>query len=311
MSREALVFYSRVDDPAAWRDALIEELPDLDFRLPEDPGDPAEVRYALAWLPPPGFFARYPNLELVTNLGAGTDALLKRDDLPPVAIARLSDPGMVSLMASYVLFAVTRYARDVHIFERAKRSGSWHYVHPRPLHEIHVGVLGLGELGAAAARHLADLGFKVSGWARTPKDIQGVDCFAGMDILDGFLAEPEIIVIMLPLTPQTRHLIDERAIGLMRPGVKLINASRGAVVDEAAMIAALKSGQIAEATLDVFETEPLPDGHPLWALDNVLITPHLASITVPAMAAKRVAENIRRLRKGEPILNRVDPARGY
>lgn len=311
MRREALIFYSAVDDGAAWRDALARELPDLEFRTDPDQGDPADVRYALAWLPPQGFFQRFPNIELVTNLGAGTDALLKRDDLPPVAIARLSDPGMVSLMSSYVLFAVTRYARDIHIFERAKARGEWHYVHPRPLHEIHVGVLGLGELGAAAARHLAGLGYRVSGWARSQKQIDGVDCTSGPEMLDAFLAEPEILVVMLPLTPGTRGLIDARALSLMRPGVKLINASRGAVVVEDAMIAALKSGQIGEATLDVFEVEPLPPGHPLWTLDNVLITPHLASITVPAMAAKRVAENIRRVRAGEPVMNRVDPARGY
>lgn len=311
MSKDALVFYSAVDDAAAWRAALQAELPDLDVRIDPDVGDPADIRYALAWVPPEGFFARFPNLELVVNLGAGVDALMQRDDLVPVRFSRLNDPGMEAMMTSYVVFAVTRYARDIPVFERAKRRGEWDYVHPRPLFEITVGVLGLGELGGAAARMLAAMGFTVSGWSRSPKDIPGVTAHAGRDGLERVLAGNEIIVCMMPLTPDTRHLLGARELALMPEGAKFVNASRGAVVDETALVEALRSGRIAEATLDVFETEPLPPGHPLWSLDNVLITPHLASITVPALAARDVAESIRRMRRGLAPLHEVDPRRGY
>src|SRR5262249_42774059 len=156
MSREALIFFSNFDDPDAWKRTLTAELPDLDFRVHPDAGDAAEVRYALVWKPPTGFFAQFPNLAMVTNLGAGVDSLGGRKDVPDVPISRLSDTGMVSLMTSYVMFAVIRYARDIHIFERAQRRGEWHYVHPRALSEIKVGVLGLGELGAPAAQAVAN-----------------------------------------------------------------------------------------------------------------------------------------------------------
>lgn len=311
MKRDALVFYSPVDDPLAWKEALTAELPDLDFRVAPDVGDPETVDYALVWVPPTGFFKRFPNLKLVTNLGAGVDRLVQRDDLVPVPISRLSDPGMVALMTSYVVFAVTRYARDIPIFERAQRRGEWHYVHPRALSDIKVGVLGLGELGAPAAATLARMGFDTYGWSRTQKTIDGVTCTAGAQALDDLLAACEILVCLLPLTPDSRGLIGARELALMPKGAKLINASRAAVIDEAAMIAALRSGALGEATLDVFETEPLPAGHPLWTLDNVLITPHLASITVPKLAARDVAESIRRVRRGEPPLHAVDAGRGY
>ena len=309
--RDALVFYSPVDDHVAWKKALTAELPDLDFRVDPDIGDPTDIRYALMWLPPKGFFSRFPNLELVTNLGAGVDALVRRDDLVPVKFSRLSDPGMVQMMTSYVVFAVTRYARDIPTFERAKARGEWDYVHPRPLFEIKVGVLGLGELGGPAAQTLANMGFDVTGWSRSPKDIPGVKSETGREGLERVLSSCEIIVSLLPLTLESHGMLGAREFAMMRKGAKFVNASRGAVVDEAAMIEALRSGQLGEATLDVFEKEPLPAGHPLWSLPNVLITPHLASITVPALAARDVAESIRRVRQGLPPLHEVDPARGY
>jgi glyoxylate/hydroxypyruvate reductase len=311
MTREALVFYSEHDDPAAWRQALLAELPDLDFRVAPATGNADDVRYVLAWKPPPGFFAPFGKLRLVVNLGSGVDSLVGRDDLPDVPIARLSDAGMVSLMTSYILFAVIRYARDFHHFERAQRRGEWHYIHPRPLSSFRVGILGLGQLGGAAARALAGAGFDVRGWSRTPRSIEGIACVAGLERLDGLLAEADILVILLPITPETRGLLNARRLELMPRGAKLINASRGAVVDEPALLAALQSGQIGEATLDVFAVEPLPAGHPFWIMENVLITPHLASITVPEDAAREVAESIRRVRSGAPPLHLIDRRRGY
>jgi glyoxylate/hydroxypyruvate reductase A len=311
MTRDAVVFYSQLDDPLAWRTALQAELPDLTFYIAPDVDDHAAVRHALVWKPPAGFFAAFPNLALVVNLGAGVDSLVARDDLPDVPISRLSDDGMVSLMTSYVLFAVIRYARDIPAFERAQRRREWHYIHPRALSSIKVGVLGLGELGAAAAAALAQTGLDVTGWARSEKQIPGVRCVSGRTALDAVIAESEILVILLPLTRDTRGLIGARELALMRRGAKLINAARGAIVDELALVTALRSGHIAEATLDAFAVEPLPPDHPLWSLENVLITPHLASITVPERAARDVAESIRRVRAGAPPLHAVDRSRGY
>jgi glyoxylate/hydroxypyruvate reductase A len=311
MTRDAVVFYSKFDDPVAWRHALQAELPDLKFCVAPEIDDPDAVRHALVWKPPAGFFSAFPNLALVVNLGAGVDSLVARNDLPDVPISRLSDDGMVSLMTSYVLFGVIRYARDIPALERAQRRREWHYIHPRALSSITVGVLGLGELGAAAAAALAQVGFDVTGWARTEKTIAGVRCVAGRAKLDSVIAQSEILVILLPLTPDTRGLIGVRELALLPRGAKLINAARGALVDELALIAALRAGHVAEATLDAFVVDPLPSEHPLWSFENVLITPHLASITVPERAARDVAESIRRVRAGKPPLHAVDRSRGY
>lgn len=310
-AQETVLFYSAFDDPVAWRDALLRELPSIAFHVyPEMPA-PESVSTAIVWRPPEGFFWPLVNLRLIVNLGAGVDSLLGRTDLPDAPIVRLSDPGMVSLMTSYVLFAVIRYARDIDQFERAQQRAERRYIHPRPLSAITVGILGLGQLGAAAAKALANLGFDVRGWSRNVKDLPGIVCSHGLGALNDFLGQAEILVVMLPLTPDTRGLMDAERLSLMPKGSKLINVGRGAIVNEDALIASLREGHLGGATLDVFAEEPLPSASPLWRMPNVLITPHLASITVPETATKDVAESMRRIGRGEPPLNRIDPRRGY
>jgi glyoxylate/hydroxypyruvate reductase A len=306
-----LVFYSEHDSFEEWQTLLTPLLPDVRICREQDVTDPDSVHYVLAWNPPLGFFARFRNLKLLVNLGAGVDSLVGRDDLPPVPITRISDPDMGRMMASYVLFSVLRYARDIPAFERAQRERRWHYLHPRLPSGIRVGVLGLGELGSYAAVELARQGFDVRGWSRTEKQLPDVACVSGIVTLNGFLASSDILVVMLPLTAQTRGLLDAERLALLPRGSCFINVSRGAVVDQQALTAALISGQISEATLDVFDREPLPVEDPLWALDNVLITPHLASVAIPATAAEQVAANIRRLTRGEAVLHQIDPGRGY
>jgi glyoxylate/hydroxypyruvate reductase A len=307
----ALVFYSEFDDPAEWSEALKAYLPDLDIRVYPEVGDPAEITYALAWRPPAGFFAPFENLQLVVNLGAGVDSLTGRDDLPDVPICRLSDAGMVALMRSYVTFAVIRYARDMPDFEAAKRRKEWHYIHPTPLDQVKVGVLGLGALGSAVAKGLAEMGFDVRGWDLSPKHLPGVKTVSDPAEWTHFLGGLDILVNMMPLTPKTRGLIDADVFSALKPGAKFVNASRGEVVNEEALIAALQSGQVGGATLDVFIKEPLAPEHPFWEMENVYITPHLASITVPTSAAKDVAESIRRVNSGAAPLHQINPKMGF
>lgn len=311
MADGALVFYSDVDIGETWREALQRELPDLDVRIWPDIGDPEEVRYVLVWKPPEGFFQTFPNLSLVINLGAGVDAILARNDLPDVPITRVSDPHMSRMMASYVVFAVLRYYRQIPEFERAQRRREWHYIHPREPEELTVGVMGLGELGRRAAEELRRWGFRMRGWARGRHAIEGIETYAGPDELDAFLGELDIVVILLPSTPQTRGMIDGAVCRALPRGARLINAARGELIDEAALIDALESGQVSEATLDAFQTEPLPAEHPFWGMERVLITPHLASIAIPRTSARQIADNIRRLDEGSPLLHLVDPGRGY
>lgn len=306
-----LVFYSEFDSFEAWSALLAPHLPGITFCRPEQVQDVDSVHYALAWKPPTGFFAPYRKLKLLVNLGAGVDSLVGRDDLPDIPIVRLSDPDMARMMAGYVLFAVLRYARDIPAFERAQRERRWHYLHPREPSSVRVGVLGLGELGSCAAQELARQGFDVRGWSRSQKALDGIRCSWGMAALDDFLASSDILVVMLPLTPQTQGLLSAERLARLPQGGAFINVSRGAIVDQAALTQALRNGQIAEATLDVFDREPLPPQDPLWAMDNVLITPHLASVAIPASAARQVADNILRISRGEPVLNQVFPERGY
>ena len=306
-----MVFHSAYDDFDAWQAALQLHLPDVRLSRAEDIADPADVRYALVWKPPIGFFTAYPRLALVINLGAGVDALMARDDLPDLPITRLSDPDMARMMAGFVLFAVTRHARDIPALERAQRQKRWHYIHPRDPASVRVGILGLGELGLRAATECARQGYRVSGWSRTPKTVEGVETAAGLDALPNFLACADILVCLLPQTPETIGLLDAGRLAMLPKGAVFINVSRGSVVDEAALVEALQSGAIGGATLDVFAVEPLPETSPLWEMDNVLITPHLASIALPESAARQIADNVRRIEAGEPVLSRVDPRRGY
>ncbi|MCA1452993.1 glyoxylate/hydroxypyruvate reductase A [Bradyrhizobium sp. BRP22] len=309
MTAEIMAFHSAYDDFETWSTALARE--GVDLRRAESIDEPDRVRHALVWKPPHGFFSRFPNLGLVVNLGAGVDALVGRDDLPEVPITRLSDPKMSRMMAGYVLFAVMRHARDIPKFERAQRNKQWQYLHPRDPETITVGVLGLGELGMAAALECARQGYRVLGWSSTLKSVEGVTTSAGLPALEDILGESDIVVCMLPHTPQTRALLDAERFAQMKQGAAFINASRGTIVDESALIEALRSGHIGEATLDVFATEPLPADNPLWTMDNVLVTPHLASVPLPGSAARQIGENVRRLRDGRELLSRVDPGRGY
>lgn len=309
---DTLVFYSGPDPFDDWYAALAPLLGD-DVRIEPAQAvtDPATVRFALVWMPPEGFFDRFPNLELVINLGAGVDRLVARSDLPDVPITRLSDPEMGRMMASFALFAVLRHAREIPHFEAAQARREWAYRHPRAAGDITVAVLGLGELGALAATEIARQGFATHGWATRPRDLPGVTVHCGDDALPGLLAMSDIVVSMLPLTPRTRALLDAETFGAMKPGAAFVNLSRGEVVDENALVAALRAGRLSGATLDVFASEPLAPEHPLWGLPGVLITPHLASVALPKSAAPQIAANIRAVQNGQELANAVSRLRGY
>ena len=308
----ALLFSSRLDDPVAWSAALKAAMPGLEVRISPELGDPADIESALVWKAPPGELAALPNLKLITNLGAGVDPILADETIPKhIPVARLGDAVMAQMMAQFVTFAVLRHYRGIARYEKQQRAHRWDYVLPRASYEVPIGIMGIGMLGGAAARMLAGIGFKVAGWGRSPRSIEGIETFHGPEGLGRFLARTEILVVLLPLTRETRHIVDRDALYRLPRGAKLVNCGRGGTVDEAALLAALNDGQIAEATLDVFETEPLPADHPFWAMDQVLVLPHIGSIAVPEIAARDVVENIRRLRAGEALLNIVDRARGY
>jgi len=312
MKPPVLLFVSEYDAPTEWREAIAAADPGIEFRAYPEMGDPGEIDAALVWAPPAQVMAACTNLKMVSILGAGADAAIGATWLPEgVPVCRIVDDGMQRMMVAYVVHAVLAIHRDASRTMKARRERRWDYVHPRDTAERRVGVMGLGNLGGAAAKAIAMLGFPVSGWSRSPKAIPGIACFSGMDSLATFLEGCDVLVVLLPLTPETRGILDAAALAHLPEGAFVVNAGRGALLDEAALEAEIRSGRIAGATLDVFQEEPLPEGHPFWDLEEVMITPHHASVPNPMTAAPQVAANVRRAVAGEPLLNVIDPSRGY
>jgi glyoxylate/hydroxypyruvate reductase A len=307
----ALLFSSQADDPFAWTAALKRQMPDLDVRVWPDVGDVRDIDVALLWRYPKGDLKRYPNLKLMCSLGAGVEHILEDPDLPDVPLTRIVDPMLGADMAAYVTAAVLRHHCDFPDYERFQRERLWKKV-PRPhASERTVGIMGLGEMGRACAAALRAHDFPVLGWSRSPRTLAGVECFAGAAALPAFLARTQILVCLLPLTRETRGIIDAKLLRQLPRGAFVVNAARGGHVVDADLIAALDLGHLAGATLDVFEPEPLPPASPLWAHPNILVTPHVASLTDPDTSCAQIAENVRRLRAGEKLLYLVDRARGY
>jgi glyoxylate/hydroxypyruvate reductase A len=310
----ALLFSSKYEDPETWRQAIRGHLPDMDFRVwPDNIGDPEDIEFVLAWRPKPGELRRFPNLKAIFSLGAGVDHLFRDPDLPAgVPIVRLMDPALTRGMTEYVAHWVLHFHRGFHLYADAQRRGEWTWLPPPDSPQSsRVGIMGLGVLGRAAAEALVGLGFDVVGWSRTPKEIAGVTSFAGPEEFLSFLGGSRFLVCLLPLTDETRGVIDRQALAALPPGAFLINPSRGPQVVEQDLLEALESGHIAAAALDVFETEPLPQGHPFWSHPKVVVTPHIASQTNPRFAAAEIAANIRRIESGQAPYPLVDPALGY
>ena len=316
----ALLFSSQSDDPERWREALLKEIPDLDFRVwaPEGKegdgdgaGDPADIEFALVWGPKQGALKAFPNLKAVLSLGAGVDHLLGKDLPPGVPVVRLVDPGLTRGMREYVIYWTLHTHRRFAEYAASTAAGEWRQLPQADTRKCRVGIMGLGQMGADAANHLRALEFDVAGWSRRAKTLDGITCFHGRDGLADFLSQTEILVCLLPLTPETAGIINKDTLAGLPPGAAVINAARGSHVVDADLIAALDSGHLARATLDVFHTEPLPPDHPFWSHPKINLTPHAASITTPETAAEPVAENIRRIRAGQAPEPIVDPDTGY
>jgi glyoxylate/hydroxypyruvate reductase A len=283
---------------------------------PDDLGDRADIAYALVWKPAPGVLATFPNLRAILSLGAGVDPVLKDPDLPDVPLVRVADPDMTMRMSEYVVQHVLMHHRQQRRLDALQAEGAWKPFDQWPASAVRVGVMGLGVLGADAALKLQMMGFQVAGWSRSRKEIDGLECHAGEAELGAFLARTDILVSLLPLTQETRGLIDRKLIGQLAKdgplgGPVLINAGRGGSQVESDIIAALDAGDLYAATLDVFENEPLPAESPLWRHPKVTITPHMAADSDPDTICRYVLGQIERIEQGLPPENVVDRSRGY
>jgi glyoxylate/hydroxypyruvate reductase A len=307
-------------DPGEGRDwcrALGQRLPGAEVRLWSAQPDAASraaagLHVGVGWRAPAAYFADNPDLAAFFALGAGVDQLLALPGLPAsLPIVRLEDAGMADQMFACVLHEALRRLLRADAYEAQQRGRVWRELPARAFAELRVGVVGLGALGGAVAMRLAALGFTVHGYARGERALPGVRCRHGAAGWAPFLAESELLVLMAPLTDHTRGMVDAGALAALPAGAWLLNVARGALVDEAALLAALDSGHLAGATLDVFGTEPLPVGHAFWEHPRIRITPHVAAQTLLEPGADQIAGRIGSLLRGEPLTGQVGRERGY
>lgn len=315
----ALLIRTGVHDWTAgdWKASFEAALPGRKVALlPKDALDPADVRYAATWGPRPGELAQFPNLTVIFNLGVGVDALLADPSLPPVPVVRVVDGDMTGRMTEYIVMHVLLHHRQHAYLGACQARREWAPPEQWAAGAVRVGLLGLGVLGSDAAAVLSRLGFQVAGWSRTPKAIPGIDCYSGEAELGRFLARTDILVSILPLTAETRGILNRPLFEQLARdgklgGPVLINAGRGGLQSETDILACLDDGTLKAATLDVFETEPLPADSPLWTHPGVTITPHNAADSEPGAISRYIAGEIARFEAGEPLRNLVDRSRGY
>lgn len=307
----ALLFASSVDDAAAWRAAFAARAPDVDMRVWPETGRVADIDAALVWRPEAGMLASLPALKVVFSLGAGVDHIFADDTLPGVPVVRLVDPALTSQMVEYVALAVLHRHRLMDDYRAFQARREWRQLPACDTASRRVGIMGLGEIGRACASALAGFGFPVAGWRRGPGRVDGIACFHGADGLAPFLARTDILVCLLPLTPLTEGILDAALFAGLPRDAYVVNASRGGLQVEADLIAALDSGRLSGAWLDVCRQEPLPPSSPLWRHPRVTLTPHIAGQVLPETAVEQVADNLRRVRAGLAPRHVVDPARGY
>jgi glyoxylate/hydroxypyruvate reductase len=312
-----ILFYTPQQAEAdAWLHELREALPTAELRAWQ-PGDRAPADFAIVWRPPHEMLAARDDLRAVFNLGAGVDAILALEREQPgtlprkVPLVRLEDSGMAPQMAEYVVHAVLRYLRRFDEYAQLQAERRWQVLEPHPRESFTVGVLGLGVLGAHVAQSIASFGLPVRGFSRSARQVEGIEVYAGPAQFDAFLQGVKVLVNLLPHTPQTNDVLNAGTFAKLAHGAYLVNVARGAHLVEADLLAALASGRIAAATLDVFREEPLPADHPFWREPRITITPHSSALTLRHESVVQIAAKITAMTRGEPISGIVDLARGY
>ena len=282
-------------------------LADRDSYKPED------IRYVAGFRPAPGFLKTLPNLKAVFSLGAGVDGFLRDPEFPKdLPLVRFVDPTLMHEMAQFVTMHVLISHRGQRFFDTMQRQGKWQQrMLTKPSRDTRIGILGLGDIGATIATNLLGFDFQLLGWSRSPKSVSGVKSFAGKEELPQFLAECDYCVCVLPLTDDTRGIMNADFFAKLPKDAFVINVARGGHLIEEDLIAALDSGHLSGAVLDVFQTEPLPADSPIWRHPKITATPHIAGITDPKMALAYVADCVARCESGKPLDNIVDVGKGY
>lgn len=291
---------------------LKRSIPELDIQIWPEVSNPEKIDAVLTWKPPLGVMNKFPNLKAIISFGVGVEQILRDPSIPEnVPIVRIVEPGLTSRMTEYILLAVLRFHRQAFAYQRLQQERSWQ---PLPLPETNtckIGILGMGILGKDAAAKLSYLGFPVRGWSRTPKNIDGIECFHGREQLKSCLSECKILVCLLPLTPETKGILNHETFSALPKGSYLINVARGQHLVEKDLLTALDSGQLSGACLDVFDKEPLPANHPFWLHSQITITPHVATQTDSEYWTQSIVETINDVRAGVTLKNVVNRQQGY
>lgn len=307
-----LLFISQIEPAKSWKQALERAVPGIEVRIWPEAGSRGSIDYVLCWKPPAGVFRGMDRLKAVFSLGAGVDHLSGHTALPEdVPVVRMVEPALTEGMTEYVVYQVLRFHRRMADYDAQQSRKEWRVLNQVRPSDRRIGIMGLGVLGRHAAAKLRTLDFDVAGWSRSEKKLPRVRSFAGSGALEAFLERTDILVCMLPLTPETAAIINRRHLGWLPRGAFVINVARGRHLVEADLLAALDSGHIAGAALDVFQKEPLPPDHPFWTHPKVSVTPHVASLTNPETGARAIADNIARCESGKPLQNVVDFSKGY
>ena len=309
--RETFVYKADPDRGRQWADIFRREASHIDFRLWPDIGDPADVRFLAAWEPPADLQSRFENLQVLFSTGAGVDQFDFSTLPPQLPVVRMVEPGIAQGMVEYVAHAVLDLHRDMPAYRRAQGQRQWRPLPVRSARERRVGVLGLGSLAQAVLAKLIAFDFDCAGWSRSRHHIAGVRCYAGNAELDTLLGRSDVLICLLPLTDDTRGVLNARLFSKLPPGASLVHVGRGAQLVASDLLQALDAEHLSEAVLDVTNPEPLPPDHAWWSHPKVRITPHIASMTQPQTAARAVIENLRRFARGEALVGLVDRARGY
>lgn len=307
-----VLFVAGDPKPERWTIPIQSLLPEAEVYAWDPAGEAVNADYAIVWQPPQALFEREKHLKAIFNLGAGIDGLLKVPNLPAgVPVVRLEDAGMSVQMAEHVVHQLVDITRDMQIYRDQQAAGTWKIHRPIRRKDWPIGVMGLGHIGKRVARTIANLDYKVSGWARSQHQLDGVTCYAGPDQFDDFLGQTRVLINTLPLTDDTRGIINATTLAKLHPQAVVINVGRGEHLVEEDLLAAIEAGSVKHASLDVFTSEPLPDDHPFWSCPEITITPHVSARTQRDDTLEQITTKIRAHNQGQPITGVVNVNQGY
>ncbi|WP_322001985.1 glyoxylate/hydroxypyruvate reductase A [Marinobacter alexandrii] len=307
-----VLFVAGDSKPERWTQPIKALLPEAEVVTWDPNGAPVMADYAIVWRPPGELFAREPSLKAIFNLGAGVDGLMSLPELPPeLTVVRLEDAGMSVQMAEHVVHQLLEISRNMQVYRAQQNQHQWQLQRPIKRSAWPIGVMGMGQIGIRVASTLASLDYQVNGWARSEHSLAGVTTFAGPDGLAPFLQASRVLVNTLPLTDDTRDLINYDLLSQLQPDSVIINVGRGEHLVEQDLLDALDEGQVARASLDVFRQEPLPADHPFWQHPNIIVTPHISARSLRESTLEQITAKIRAHAQGRAITGVVDRSRGY